>query len=88
MPLYDFECEKCSHNYEEFYTIAEMDKPLSKSCPSCKKKGGIIRIVGKGRIVDSARLELTKGRLKPTKDFTEVMTRIKKKHPASTFEVR
>ncbi len=88
MPLYDFECEKCSHNYEEFYTIAELDVPLSKPCPSCKKKGGIIRIVGTGRIVDSGRLESTKGRLKPTKDFTEVMTRIKKNHPASNFEVR
>ena len=88
MPLYDFECEKCSHHYEEFYTIAEMDVPLTEPCPSCKKKGGIIRIVGRGRIVDIARLESTKGRLRPTKDFTEVMTRIKKNHPASNFEVR
>jgi putative FmdB family regulatory protein len=88
MPLYDFECEKCNHFYEEFHIIAEMDKPLNKPCPSCKKKGGIIRIVGSGRIVDSARLESTKGRLRPTKEFTEVMTRIKKNHPASRFEVR
>lgn len=88
MPLYDFECEKCSHYYEEFYTIAEMDVPLSKPCICCKKKGGVIRIVGLGRIVDISRLESTKGRLKPTKEFTEVMTRMKKKHTQSTFEVR
>ena len=88
MPLYDFECEKCSHYYEEFYTIAEMDVPLSKPCPSCKKKGGVIRIVGSVRIVDPTRLESTKGRPRPTRDFTEVMTRMKKKHPASKFEVR
>tara|TARA_B110000495_G_scaffold117651_1_gene102107 strand:- start:1046 stop:1312 length:267 start_codon:yes stop_codon:yes gene_type:complete len=88
MPLYDFECEKCSHNYEEFYTIADMDVPLKLPCPSCKKKGGIIRIVGLGRIVDLGRLESTKGRLRPTKDFTEVMTRMKKNHTASKFEVR
>ena len=88
MPLYDFECEKCSHNYEEFQTIADMDKPLANPCPSCKKQGGIIRIVGRGLIVDIARLESTKGRLRPTKDFTEVMTRMKKKHTQSTFEVR
>ena len=48
----------------------------------------MIRIIGKGRIVDSARLESTKGRLRPTKEFTEVMTRIKKNHPGSTMEVR
>ena len=88
MPLYDFECESCKHYYEEFYKIAEMDKPLNEPCPCCKDKGNIIRIVGSGRIVDSARLESTKGRLKPTKEFTEVMTRIKKNHPASNFEVR
>jgi putative FmdB family regulatory protein len=88
MPLYDFECEKCNHNYEEFYTIAEMDKPLNEPCPNCKKNGSIIRIVGLGRIVDISRLESTKGRLKPTKEFTEVMTRMKKKHTQSTFEVR
>ena len=23
MPLYDFECEKCNHFYEEFHTIAD-----------------------------------------------------------------
>jgi putative FmdB family regulatory protein len=88
MPLYDFECEKCSHTFEEFQTIAQMDIPLGKSCPSCNKKGHMIRIVGKGRIVDSVRLESTKGRLKPTKEFTEIMTRIKKNHPGSSIEVR
>ena len=88
MPLYDFECEKCSHRYEEFHTIANMDIPLSEPCPSCKEQGSIIRIVGTGRIVDIARLESTKGRMKPTKDFTEVMTKMKKKHTQSTFEVR
>ena len=38
--------------------------------------------------MDSLALESTKGRLKPPREFTEVMTRIKKNHPASNFEVR
>jgi len=88
MPLYDFECEKCKHYYEEFHSIADMDKPLKKPCPCCKEKGNIIRVIGSAGIGDSARLESTKGRLRPTKEFTEVMTRIKKIHPASRFEVR
>ena len=88
MPLYDFECEKCNHYYEEFHTIAEMDKPLDQPCPCCKGKGSIIRIVGSVRIVDPTRLESTKGRPRPTRDFTEVMTKMKKKHTHSTFEVR
>jgi putative FmdB family regulatory protein len=88
MPLYDFECQECNHFYEEFHTIADMDIPLSEPCPSCKETGNIIRIIGCHRIVDPAMLESTKGRLKPTQAFTDVMTRIKRKHPASNFEVR
>ena len=88
MPLYNFECEACSHYYEEFRTIAEMDIPLKEPCPNCKEKGKIIRLIGSPRAVDSGRLESTKGRLRPTQEFNEVMTRIKKKHPASNFEIR
>ena len=88
MPLYNFECEACSHNYEEFRTIAEMDIPLQEPCPNCKEKGKIIRLVGSPNSIDPVRLESTKGRLKPSKEFTEVMQRIKRKHPASNFEVR
>ena len=88
MPLYNFECEDCSYIFEEFRTIAEIDIPLKEPCPNCKEKGKIIRLIGSPRAVDSVRLESTKGRLRPTQEFTEVMTRIKKKHPASNFEIR
>ncbi len=88
MPLYNFECESCSYDFEEFRTIAEMDIPLKEPCPNCKEKGKIIRLVGSPRAVDSGRLESTKGRLRPTQEFNEVMTRKKKKHPASNFEIR
>ena len=88
MPLYNFECEECSYGFEEFRTIAEMDIPLKNPCPNCKEKGKIIRIVGCPVSVDQVRLEASKGRLKPPREFTEVMTRIKKNSPGSNFEVR
>jgi len=88
MPLYNFECEACSHYYEEFRIIAEMDIPLKEPCPHCKEKGKIIRIVGCPQTVDPVRLESTKGRLRPPKEFTEVMQRIKRNHPSSNFEIR
>ena len=88
MPLYNFECEACSHNYEEFRTIVEMDIPLQEPCSNCKEKWKIIRLIGSPRSVDPVRLESTYGRLKPTKEFTEVMSRIKRKHPESNFEIR
>ena len=88
MPLYNFECEECSYGFEEFRTIAEMDIPLKEPCPNCKERGSIIRLIGSPRSVDPVRLESTKGRLKPTKEFTEVMSRIKKNHTTSNFEIR
>jgi putative FmdB family regulatory protein len=88
MPNYNFECEKCSHTFEEFLTISLMDAPLAAACPSCKKKGHMIRLIGASGRVDSGRLESTPGRLRPTSEFTEVMKRIKKNHPGSTMEVR
>jgi len=65
-----------------------MDIPLKNPCPECNKKESIIRVIGSPCSIDNARLESTKGRLKPTKEFTEVMTRMKKKHTHANFEVR
>ena len=88
MPEYNFHCEKCLTEFDEFRTIAEIDIPLSQPCPNCTEKGNIIRLIGSVRLVDSIRLESTKGRLRPNSTFTEVMTRIKKNHPDSKFDVR
>lgn len=88
MPLYDYECKICGDTFEEFQTIKNMDVPVNNPCPSCKEKGKIIRLVGFGAFVDPAKLESTKGRIKPTKEFTEVMNKIRKNHPSSNFEVR
>jgi len=87
MPLYDYECQLCEHSFEEFRTIAEMDIPLENPCPDCKK-GEVKRIIGSTRLSDPTLLESSKGRVKPTSEFREVMTRIKKNHPSSNFEVR
>ena len=34
MPVYEYECENCSHRFEEIQGFS--DEPLKK-CPSCKK---------------------------------------------------
>lgn len=43
MPNYGFVCEKCEHKFDEFLSIEEREKPLTKKCPSCNKKGGVKR---------------------------------------------
>tara|TARA_Y100001963_G_scaffold29596_1_gene40261 strand:- start:249 stop:515 length:267 start_codon:yes stop_codon:yes gene_type:complete len=88
MPLYDYECQECEYQFEEFKTIAKMDVPLNEPCPECNKSGSMKRIIGSTQVADPTLLESTKGRVKTTSEFREVMTRIKKNHPSSNFEVR
>ena len=42
MPIYEYKCSDCEHNFETKQTMR--DKPL-KDCPKCK--GKINRIIGK-----------------------------------------
>lgn len=38
MPVYGFICDGCEHSFDEYLSIDERDKPLSKKCPKCNKK--------------------------------------------------
>jgi putative FmdB family regulatory protein len=44
MPTYDYECDACAHEFEEFQSFSE--KPLTK-CPKCGKKK-LRRLFGTG----------------------------------------
>lgn len=37
MPIFEYRCGKCGHEFEELETIADRDKP--RECPSCGRKG-------------------------------------------------
>lgn len=43
MPTYEYVCQKCSHEFEQFQSIK--DEPL-KRCPECK--GKVVRKIGTG----------------------------------------
>lgn len=36
MPLFDYECQDCHHQFSELRKIAEKDAPIA--CPSCNKE--------------------------------------------------
>jgi len=84
MPIYEFECSECTHQFENFYTIANMDMPLEEPCPSCYKIGYIERLISGAIVCDPVAL----GVIKPTKAFNERLTAVKKAHRGSTIEVR
>lgn len=44
MPTYEYECQGCGHNFEEFQYMS--DKPLKK-CPKCAKMK-LQRLIGAG----------------------------------------
>lgn len=44
MPTYEYACQKCGHEFEQFQSMK--DEPLKK-CPKCKK-AGLKRLVGGG----------------------------------------
>jgi putative FmdB family regulatory protein len=43
MPTYEYECQKCGHQFEVFQSIKEAPK---KTCPECK--GRVKRLLGTG----------------------------------------
>ena len=84
MPVYEYGCNECSHEFEEFKTIAEYDIPLSEPCPSCYKVGYIDRLISGADICDPISL----GVRKVPAGYNEVIKNIKKSYPGNTIEVR
>ena len=47
MPTYEYQCDACAHNFDEFQSFSE--KPLKK-CPKCKK-AKLRRVFGTGAAI-------------------------------------
>lgn len=45
MPTYEFMCEDCKHEWEDFLS---MSAPIPEECPSCKIKGKTKRLISLG----------------------------------------
>ena len=84
MPVYEYGCSECLHEFEEFKIMVEYDAPLSEPCPSCYKVGYISRLISGAEICDPVSL----GVQKVPKGYNEIIKNIKKNHPGNTIEVR
>jgi len=38
MPLYEYHCESCEHNFELLSSVDKRDEPLNNPCPECNAK--------------------------------------------------
>ena len=86
MPTYDYKCEKCEHEFEEFLTIARRNEPTETPCerqlhrasPIC---GGEIKMKA---VAPGIGDPLKMGLIKPDGRYVEKLKEIKKNHPLGT----
>lgn len=45
MPTYEFQCQECKHEWEDFLSIKAPDP---EECPSCKAKDKTLRLISGG----------------------------------------
>jgi putative FmdB family regulatory protein len=83
MPFYDYRCSKCSHQFEEFLSIADRKKPCKKPCPKCSVSGTVEQtITSAPAACDPIRVG-TAGKV--DNGFKEVISKIKKAHPRNSI---
>lgn len=51
MPLYEYKCKYCEHEFSDVKSISKRDEPLSEPCPSCEAAGGVERVLASALIV-------------------------------------
>jgi putative FmdB family regulatory protein len=77
MPIYDYECTKCSHCFEEYQKVNTRHLPCKPNCSNCGEANSIQIKIGNAAICDPIRI----GVKKTDKGFQEVMAKIKEAHP-------
>ena len=90
MPTYDYKCEKCEHEFEEFLTIARRNEPTETPCerqvhraaPIC---GGEIKMK---TVAPGIGDPLKMGIKKPDGRYVEKLKEIKKNHPLGTVSAK
>ena len=90
MPTYDFKCEKCGYEFEEFLTIARRNEPTETPCerqvhraaPIC---GGEIKMKA---VAPGIGDPLKMGLVKPDGRYVEKLKEIKKNHPLGTVSAK
>ena len=78
MPTYEYKCDKdeCNFIAEEFFSIAERDRPVGSECPVENCCGKVVRAVTTPHMQDVTHTEqqkLSKGINNPTGQFREKM---------------
>ena len=74
MPLYEYECEKCSHSFSAILKIDNRKEPTLNPCPSCKETQCIQSVMSAAALVSPSSID---GLRKPSSQFKERMSQIR-----------
>jgi len=55
MPVYQFQCTECRHQFDEVLRISDRKKPETEPCPVCDTTGKIEQVIGAPLIGDPMR---------------------------------
>ena len=77
--MYEYQCESCSHVFEQKHTISDMHKPEADPCPACEQVAVKKVILTAPGLADPMRL----GLIKPNSGFREVLHKIHENTPGS-----
>lgn len=84
MPYYDYFCQHCEKQWEDFQTIANREIPTTQPCPQCGKENCVVQMMSVPAIGDPIQL----GKRKTTTPFRERMAQIAKTHRTGNINVR
>lgn len=77
MPLYDYQCKSCGHEFTNVFKIDDRKVPESEPCPECKETGSVIHSIKPVRFKADTLPKNHKG----YGQFKEVMENVKANHP-------
>jgi putative FmdB family regulatory protein len=72
MPIYEYECERCTHRFEQLVLPAQARLAVDRTCPSCR--GREVRQLPSSFAVDSEstrQMHKSQGRRLAQKDLAE-----------------
>ena len=81
MPMYDYICSKCEHEFERLLTLSKRLEPESEPCEKCGEKNIKQTLKWAASVGDPVRM----GMKKPGGDFKEVMHKINDNNPLNTI---
>ena len=84
MPLYEYACESCEHQWAEQRQIASRDVAVNNPCPECGVSGQVTRHIGTAPLLYSVNYSV-----KTDDSFNDRLKDIKRlKGRTSTIETR